>query len=251
MTIQAPFKRTVRPFRNGQYSPKSGQMSFVRTSSFSSDPRPYIRGFLILQRDIRSLFEFIHPADVNLGTYSEHIGILLVRTCFEVETNLKAILKENGYLSTSNWTMSDYRKVESSHRLSEYEVLLPEWSGAGNTIVPFQIWRTSGKLDWYQAYNKYKHDRVANLHEATFGQLINAWSGLFALISAQYFLDDFSVEKKPIGFAHTLSAGEFWHGVGGYLKVKFPVSWPDAEKYDFTLVPGSFQDSSFAANFPY
>lgn len=226
-------------------------MSFVRTSSYSTDPRPYIRGFLTLQRDIRSLFEFIHPADGNLNSYSEHIGILLVRACFEVETNLRAILNENGYTSRSRWTMNDYKKVEQSHRLSEYEAHLPEWVGARNIVRPFEYWSKGGTLDWYEDYHSYKHDRVENLHRATFQQLIHSWCGVFVLLSAQYFLEAFPVEKQTIGFAHGPFAGNLWHGIGDYLKVKFPTSWPEAEKYDFTLDESSFSDPNFARVFQY
>jgi hypothetical protein len=252
MTIQAPYKRTVRPFKVGDYVPPNGLSSYVRTPSYSHDPRPYIRGFLVLQRDIRSLFEFIHPSDNNLGTYSEHIGILLIRTCFEVETNLTAILRENGYAGKPDaWNMKDYNKIDQSHRLSGYEVLLPEWTGTQNTVKPFEKWSSACKLDWYNAYNKFKHDRVANLSKATFRHLIDAWSGLFALLGAQYFLDEFSVEKETTGFADILNPGEFWHGIGGYLKVKFPMNWPDANKYDFSLNAQNFHDPTFSVNFPY
>jgi hypothetical protein len=251
MTIQGPFKRTVRPFRTGDMYPKSGQMAYVLASSYSSDPKPYVRGFLLIQREIRNLFEFIHPSDENLGTYSEHIGVLLVRACFEVETNLKAVMRENGYASRANWNMRDYKKVEHSHKLSGYEVLLPEWTGGRTTVSPFRNWSSAQGLDWYTAYNKFKHDRVANLAEATFKHLIDAWCGLFTLLSAQYYLESFSVEKKTIGFADTLPPGEFWHGIGDYLSVKFPVNWQDADRYDFVLTAQNFSDPNFAQNFQY
>jgi hypothetical protein len=251
MAIQFPYKRTVRPFADGEYDPSNGLMSFVRTPSYSSDARPYIRGFLVLQREMRNLFEFIHPSDSNLVTYSEHIGILLVRACFEVETNMKAILRENGYASSNNWTMNDYKKIEGSHRLSEYEVLLPEWIGAQNTLRPFASWQNSDPLDWYRSYNLFKHDRVANLKDATFKNLVDAWSGLFVLLSAQYFLEGFAVEKETIGFAHDLDSGGFWHGIGDYLKVRFPTTWSEGEKYEFSLDAKSFTDPQFAREFPY
>ena len=252
MTIQAPYKRTVRPFKVGDYVPPNGLSSYVRTPSYSNDPRPYIRGFRVLQRDIRSLFEFIHPSDNNLGAYSEHIGILLVRTCFEVETNLTAILRENCYGGNpKNWNMRDYRKIEQSHRLSGYEVRLPEWIGEQNTVKPFEKWSSDCGLDWYTAYNDFKHDRVAHLSDAKFKHLVNAWAGLFALLGAQYFLDEFSVEKQTIGFAGALDPGDFWHGIGGYLKVKFPTNWQDADKYDFLLTEQNFKAENFAVNFLY
>ncbi|MGL4636840.1 MAG: hypothetical protein ACRCWF_12730, partial [Beijerinckiaceae bacterium] len=227
MALTSPFKRTVRPFKDGEYAGMNDRKAFVRMPSYSIDPRSYIRGFLVLQRDIRFLFETIHPASQNLNTYSEHIGILFTRACFEVETNLSAILRENGYLKGSNLTIDDYKKIEISHKISEYEILLPEWHGGTYQVKPFDAWKDGSKLIWYSDYNKFKHDRVENLEKATFQNLIDAWCGLFALISAQFFLDEMSIEKQVIGWGHSLAPNEFWHGAGGYLKVKFPTSWED------------------------
>jgi hypothetical protein len=251
MTLQEPYKRTVRPFKVGDYLPSDGSYCYVRTPSYSLNPGSYIRGFLVLQRDIRSLFEIIHPSDTNLDTYSEHIGMLMVRACFEIETNLKAILRENGYTSRQNWTMDDYKKVEQSHNLSRYEVLLPEWVGAQSTLKPFEKWASAKKLEWYTAYNTFKHDRVENLSKATFRNLIHAWCGLFVIIGAQYGFDDFSVEKQNVGFENFFKAGEFRHGIGGYLSIKFPTNWPEAEKYEFSLTAKNFDDPNFAVKFPY
>jgi hypothetical protein len=252
MSIQSPFKRTVRPFRVGDYVPSNGQMSYVRTTSYSTDARPYIRGFVRLQREVRNLFEFIHPSDGNLNTHSEHVGVLLARACFEVETNLTAILRENSYAKGGNWTMEDYKKIEGSHKLSSYEVQLPEWHGTQSVRMPFRTWSAAnGGLDWYKAYNKFKHDRVSNIEQATFGNLIEAWCGLFVLLSSQYFRDEFGDERVTVGFADILNPGEFWHGIGGYLKVKFPISWQDSDKYDFQLTSANFSDPNFATSFSY
>ena len=253
MALSAPYKRTIRPFVSGEYFPSDGNGSYPRMGSYSADPKPYIRAFCILQRDIRRLFEFIFPADENLSTYSEHIGVLLVRTCFEIETNFKAILRENAHGGDEDdWKMKTYSIAEKSHRLSQYHVQLPQWLGTKNVIKPFESWSASqGKLLWYQDYNKYKHDRVTNLSKANFANLISAWAGLFVLLSSQYMLDEFSDEKQTTGFADVLPPGEFWHGIGGYLKFKFPQNWTDAESYNFQLTAANFSNTHFALNFPY
>ena len=97
---------------------------------------------------------------------------MLMRTCIEVEANLKAILTENGYSSGSNLTMKDYCKVEASHLLSEYKILIPYWHGQRQIRTPFEAWATGGKLPWYQAYNAAKHDRHVSFSKATFDHLI-------------------------------------------------------------------------------
>lgn len=72
---------------------------------------------------MQELFSFVEPADQNLNTYSHRIQQLLTRCCIEVEANLTAILLENGYSKAPNdLIMRDYRTIEYSHKLSEYEV---------------------------------------------------------------------------------------------------------------------------------
>src|SRR5260370_4391371 len=132
MTIAKPFKRTVRQLADGSYQ-NSGNGRYVRDSGFAIDGPHYLRGFGVLQKDLLELFDYIEPADVNRPCYSFRTLELLGRVCIEVEANCRAILAENGYSRAvnhaSNLTMADYRKIESSHRLSNYAVRLPVWQG--------------------------------------------------------------------------------------------------------------------------
>lgn len=252
MALTAPYKRTIRPFLAGGYEPKNGGMSFVSMKSYAENPRTYIRGFEILQRDIRNIFEYIEPSDINLTAYSEKIGKLLTSACFEVESNLKAILRENSYpKSAKTMTMTDYFKVESSHRLSRYEVLLPEWTGKANVVKPFEPWVRGNSLNWYQDYNQYKHDRANNSQMANFENLIKSWCGVFVLLSAQFFDTEFSIDSKPIGFAPYFYPNDYNHGIGGYLKIKYPNDWPDSEKYDFSLNASNWNDMNFCRIYNY
>lgn len=252
MALTAPYKRTIRPFLNGGYQPSNGSMSFVRMDNYARKPRAYVRGFEILQREVRNFFEYVEPSDNNMKVYSEIIGKLLTSACFEVESNLKAILKENLYSKVEkDMNMNDYFKVEASHHLSKYEVLLPEWTGDKNVIRPFEAWASAGSLKWYQDYNKYKHDRVANAESANFENLLNAWSGNFVLLSSQFFDTEFSVDAEVIGFAPDFDENEYNHGIGGYLKIKYPNDWLDDEKYEFALSISNWNDSNFCQAYSY
>jgi hypothetical protein len=200
MAILAPFKRTVRPFVVGGYQPRDGGMSYVQMPSYAENPRAYIRGFITLQRDIRDIYEYIEPSDISLDVYSDRIGRLLTIACFEVESNFKAILRENGFSKDpGSLSMIDYKRIEASHRLSQYEVLLPEWAGKQSTVKPFASWKDGSALKWYHNYNKYKHDRVQNAELANFRNLIDAWCGVFVVLSSQFFDSDFSVDAQVIG----------------------------------------------------
>jgi hypothetical protein len=220
--------------------------------NYAENPRAYIRGFIILQNDIRQIFEYIEPSDQHLIVYSEKIGKLLTSACFEIESNLKAILRENGYQKSSNsMTMSDYCKVELSHRLSKYEVYLPEWTGQRRIVRPFEPWGVDQRLQWYQEYNGYKHDRAKNAPLANFRNLIDAWCGAFVVLSSQFFDSEFSVDAEVIGWQPHFYTDDFNHGIGGYLKVKYPNDWEDHEKYEFSVTAANWNSKDFIQSYRY
>ena len=76
--------------------------------------RQYIRAFLLIQKDLLELFDYVEPADQNLDCYSYRIHELHMRACIEVEAHCKAILSENNYVnpdkSSEWWNVKDYRK---------------------------------------------------------------------------------------------------------------------------------------------
>src|SRR5438309_1584476 len=127
MAVTKPYKRTVRPFANGQY-PEDPRKSYINDPKFAvSPPLQYIRAFQVIQKDLLELFEYVEPADKNEDCYSFRIHELHMRTCIEVEANCKVILEENHYRKPGDWNMGDYKKLDPTHRLSSYEVKFPVW----------------------------------------------------------------------------------------------------------------------------
>lgn len=265
MALDRPYKRCFRPLRDGGYFPRVA-IDYTRSCSFSENPRPYIQGFLRRQEELKSLLNFIEPSDNNLSTYSIHLGELLSRICFEVEASLRAILKENGYANSKNdLTMKDYKKIESSHRLSQYKVFFPEWTFiqdslshkyllyAKNEFSPFKAWSGEGQgsLEWYQAYNVYKHDRVSNLKCANFQNVILAFAGLFALICSQYGTKQFVIGGNGAPFDPIYFDHEPQLGVGNYLSVILPQNWREDEKYGFEMDRQNLDDDNFCSKFDY
>ncbi len=105
MAIAKPYRRTVRPFVGGDYA-TGGTWAYVMHPKFAVDPQHYVRAFLIIQKDLLELFDYIEPADKNLASYSFRVHELLLRVCVEVEANCKAVLKENGYAKLGMWNIS-------------------------------------------------------------------------------------------------------------------------------------------------
>ena len=235
MSIKKPYKRTSRQLSDGSYS-NSGNWRYLLHEDFAQDPQHYIRAYLLLQKDLINLFNYVEPCDQNLKTISFRIHELLIRACIEIEANFTAILRENIYSKTNNLNMSDYKLINQTHRLSSFKASVPIWKGLSNMRCPFEDWEKDKPLKWYQAYNKSKHDRHENFDKATFENLIDAMCGLTIILSAQFHNVDYSPNEK------ILSIGPYYNykgndgletGIGGYFRILFPKDWPAEERYDF------------------
>lgn len=244
MSFSKPFHRNYRQIKSGHNSGYS-DWAYIVDREYSQNPEHYTRAFSIIQSDLIKLFEFIEPSDVNLSTYSFRVHELLMRTCIEVEANFKAILRENIYSPTyrngsragqprleNDWKIDDFKKVNKTHHLDNYTIEFPFWKDSNCRMKPFENWATNQSLEWYQAYNKSKHDRLNSFSEANLKNLLSAFSGLFVLLSSQFRTESFSTGGQSLGISvDSYFAGEF--GLGGFLMVQFPNNWTDDEMYDF------------------
>ena len=200
MSHKKPFHRNIRGFIEGRNSGYSS-WAYIVDREYSQSPEHYVRAFLLIQKDLLKLFEYIEPSDVNLKSYSYRTHELLMRTCIEVEANFKAILKENTWnpkdkngdlIPEKRWNIHSFWKINKTHHLSTYRVHVPIWEGRCAKLSPFAQWSTSSELPWYQAYNKSKHDRRGEFTAANFENLVCAIAGLFVLLSSQFRTEDFS-----------------------------------------------------------
>lgn len=255
MSQPKPFFLTVRQFADDEYS-EGGRARYVSHREYSIKPSNYIRAFLLLQKDLLELFNYIEPADKSLETYSFRIHELLVRTCIEIEANFRAIFTVNKYgpfRNGANLSMEDFYKINRSHFLSSYKVEVPYWSGDPETAVrrPFKSWadqKDSAKpwvLSWYQDYNLAKHDRVNALPLANFKNLLDAFSALVILITAQYLFDDFSPAPGAL-LLESESGDDFECAIGDYFRIRLPHDVPMEERYEFDWQVLSLESSPFA-----
>lgn len=231
MTVQRPYRRTCRQFADGSYY-DSGGWKYILHPCFAKDAGRYVRAFLILQKDFQELLEYVDPSDTNLPCFSFRMHELLMRICIEIEANLKAISFENNYKRKGNWSMKDYKKIELSHKLSEYYVRIPYWHGEKGVWKPFSAWGERASPSWYDAYNSAKHDRLKEFHKASFENVVQAICGLVALMSSQFLSEDF---RPGLGFLGMDGPDDdFEEAVGAYFNVRFPANWPKSDRYDFS-----------------
>lgn len=240
MSNTKPFHRNYRPVRPGPQAGYSG-WAYIQDREYAQNAEHYVRALLLIQNDLQEIFEYVEPSDECRAAYSYRIHALLMRTCIEVEANFRAILEENLFTHPKRpLNMSDYRRVDVTHHLSSYEVILPIWNGTPPILRPFDPWRLargSAKLPgvglpWYQAYNASKHDRQEAFKQGNLETLVMAVAGLLVLISSQFLDRDFSAGSQSISLSgydyHPMQAS-----IGSLFRISYPDDWADDELYDF------------------
>jgi hypothetical protein len=229
MSLNKPFRRTSRPFTNDSYS-----NDYIRHQDFSQNPQHYIRAFLLLQKDLIELFDYIEPCEGNLKTVSYRIHELLIRTCVEIEANFTAILRENQYSKKGNLKMEDFLLINQTHHLSAYKASVPFWKGESKIRCPFDNWIRKEPLEWFQIYNKLKHERYDYYDKANFNNLVDAMCGLAIVISSQFNNETFSPRKIWAGIGYVKYLGDGMEDcIGDYFRILYPNDWSVNERYDF------------------
>ncbi|MGK5087012.1 hypothetical protein WDW86_05595 [Bdellovibrionota bacterium FG-2] len=192
----------------------------------------YLSSYELLKSDLREIFTYIEPSEVNLNTYSHRTFELLIRACTEVESHCKFVMQSNGYVfNKREGNIVLYSELERIAKLSEYEVL-----SYGFAFPPFRPFKTFSNIEanlrspnWYKAYNLAKHSRLDNFCRATLGNLIEAVGAVYVLLVAQYGL----------GFDHYLrfSNEGFQQDMPTFFRVKDFPQWEPDENYVFSGEP--------------
>ena len=141
MPVSKPFHHNVRDMKPGPNSGYSG-WAYIEDRDYAQNPAHYTRALLLILDDLRSIFDYVEPSDEGKVAFSYRIHALLMRTCIEIEANFKAILEANTFSPRAgrSLTIRDFRKIDVTHHLSSYEVMLPLWNGVSPPIRPFEPW---------------------------------------------------------------------------------------------------------------
>lgn len=195
--------KTIKVNDAGSYFPRinRNEPGLTEHQINSKERADEIRSFDNILSSLIETFRTIEPEPANLNTYGNRIREQLIVACTEVEYLLKRTVVENGREpKRKNYTTADYFWCFSVQKLNDYEVRLPSYPSLGS-FNPFKNWSSpeyTKSLDWYDAYNKVKHDRGNTKHLATLGALINSIAAIHILLEAQY-----GAELFDYRFQHT------------------------------------------------
>lgn len=242
MSLEKPYYRCYRP------NIKNTNVEYLRDKRNVENPYDFIRKLEILYSQLEKIFEYVEPCENNKNTYSFQISSLMLDVCTTIEANFKAILKNNDYKMNSNLNIKNYFLVEKSHHLSSYEIKIPFWKPSkrikrlhweyeGLIRTPFKNWENNTylTLDWYQAYNKVKHNMIYDFDKATLNNLVDAFCGLVVLISTQFYNEEILIDNQATGSSNYgfIEDREYSATIKTPFLIKFPTDWSEDEKYNF------------------
>lgn len=252
MVLNKPYRRIIRPFQspnNDNYINSTVDKCHIIDNDYAPERVSLIRAYGILEKDLIRTLEYIEPSDENLSTYSHRLYELLLRASTEFEMNCKGILNANNYNKSKKLNIHDYCKINTSSRLSEYEIEILIWSGSRKIIKPFESWKTTHSLKWYQDYNSVKHNRNEEFKLANLENVILAISGVFVVLFSQFFLLSFRANGL-VGMYDLDDEGWGSHE-NSIFAIKTPQNWTIDECYDFDWLTLKNQPDKFSTfNFP-
>ena len=144
----------------------------------------------ILVQRLDEILLYIEPTKIGLGSYGHKIRELLILACTEVENSWKTymIRAEAPPANGRVFTTRDYVKLHQPLFLQDFEISLPLYAVV-EPLKPFRGWdvnEPTQSLQWYDAYNKTKHDRSAHFDSSTLQNCIDAVVAALVLFCVRF-----------------------------------------------------------------
>lgn len=142
--------------------------------------------FLALENDLHSLSRYVEFVEPNLGCYSVEISRILFSAASEADVVAKQLCLNISPVSTAGSINAYRNEITAAYPdIAGFEVMIPRFA-----MDPFKPWERWGQPDgvpmWWTAYNKVKHHRNTEFHQANLKNAINAVGALFILILHLY-----------------------------------------------------------------
>lgn len=142
--------------------------------------RNYWRYYRMLEDKFLATVNYVEIDPVNFGCFSNEYALLLQSIGAELDNVFKVYC---GFNPTERKNITDY----ANNILSGYPAIVNDEIRVANTdvkVVPFQEWTTTAaaqSLQWWQAFDKVKHNRYGNYQEANLENVLNALAALYIL----------------------------------------------------------------------
>ncbi len=146
---------------------------------------PHWNYFLAMERDLDALSRYVEFDKKNFDCFSIEIARVLLASGAEVDVVCKQVCKVIDPRSSAD-KINKYRsKIKAAFPgIPQFGVLLPRF---GLRLSPWDEWnKANGVPVWWTAYNKIKHQRDSEYHQASLKNALNAVAGLFVMVLYLY-----------------------------------------------------------------
>lgn len=153
--------------------------------------------FLLLERDLSDIFDYIEPCPENLKTYGPMLTKLLLSAGSEIEATFKDLIKvkdpDNAILQKKPSNMNQYRQFAHAFLQKELDQVQIGFNRSEMACSPWDYWwKQDGKnrepedsaATWWTAYTDIKHNRAENSNSASMENVLDAMAALFSLIGS-------------------------------------------------------------------
>lgn len=143
-----------------------------------------------LERDTKEVIEHIPLVEEHLSVWSLRLGDILIVLGSVIDSVFKFALQYEGLTETmpevmkkirakDRFDMGDYRQAfEDYYGLSSKHVYIRPLA---KRIQPFEKWADGSSPDWWEAYQRVKHDKFVNKKDAQLRYVVDGLAGLFLL----------------------------------------------------------------------
>jgi hypothetical protein len=165
---------TTGVWRPGLHDPKQSREALAFSEDDELESEHALR-LLIARLD--EVVNFVEPRRATLNVFSHKLRELLILSCTEVENRFIQYLQLAAMPKPRNgFTTNQYVKLKSPLYLADYSVTFRPYTDI-EEFRPFADWRTENpttSIEWYDSYNKTKHDRKTYFEKSTLQNCLSA-----------------------------------------------------------------------------
>jgi len=141
--------------------------------------------FLAIERDLEVLSRYVEFDERNFQCFSIEIARIVLAAGAEIDVVCKQMCQAVNPGSIANDINAYRTEIKSAiPNIPDFKVLVPRF---GIILQPWDEWRSqTGVPLWWTAYNKIKHQRDFQYHQASLKNALNAVAGLFVVVLYLY-----------------------------------------------------------------
>ena len=151
-----------------------------------------VDSFLYCERMLTDVLSVVPYCDGHKEVWSPVLTTVIMESCSQLDSLWGHTAECSPCVMKTEFRITDYFGYLGS---GSFPQLLPQrwvvfWADDVIQLYPFRQWDGVPEyepLDWWQTYNKLKHDRLANKEKATLSTAVDAMAGLFLAILANEY----------------------------------------------------------------